>query len=137
MIPMSDIKVSGFGGSDGGNGREWIEPNFENFRTIAFDRDYMRKLIGTGDPIFDGSEFKGFDPKGTRRTWPTPHTALCLEVRVWLGFVPECYRAEVERGIVEIQPRFLNQKIEPGNRTVDRFVEELWRWIGFNVEPVR
>jgi hypothetical protein len=109
-------------------------PDFETYHTIAFDRDYMLKLIGTGTPIFDGAEFLRFE-RGVRPAggWPRVHDDCTLQLGVWFGFVPEVYRADVERGAAEVGERFKKEKID--DKLVPRFVDELRRWIGENVEP--
>lgn len=113
--------------------KPFTEPNFENYRTFVFDREFMCKTIGTGDPMFDGPEFVGFDTRGHSERWPKLHTMLRLECRVWLGFVPEVYREDCERGLAEVGKRFINTKITP--KTVPQFVDNMRRWIGENVEP--
>lgn len=114
----------------------YIEPSFENYRTIAFDRSYMLKTIGTGTPIFDGAEFLRFE-RGVRPAggWPRVHDDCTLQLGVWFAFVPEVYRAEVERGAMLVGEEFKNEKID--DTFVHRFVEKLRRWIGENVEPQR
>lgn len=117
--------------------KPFTEPNFENYRTVSLERDFMRKTIGTGTPLFRDGDFLGFDPTGSaggRPRRPGIHDACKLQLGVWLGFVPECYRAEVERGALLIgEQKYKNTPIRPNS--VHAFIEDLRFWIGSNVEP--
>src|SRR5689334_7665330 len=81
----------------------WTEPNFENYRTVVFDSDFMARTIGIGEPRFspDG-EILGFDSS----YWPGT-----IELRVWLSFVPDVYRDNVMRGAEHVfATEFHNEK---------------------------
>lgn len=72
----------------------------KKYGTIVFSKDFMKRHIGYGQPIFDAAdgktgEFKGFD----KALAPTN-----LSLEVWLGFVPEAYRdiaMELTREVAE------------------------------------
>jgi hypothetical protein len=107
----------------------------EEYGTQAFDRDFMRRTIGMGEPIFrDGVEFVGFN----QRANPTK-----LNLDVWFGFVPEAYRDDVEGVRGPLWERFGNMPINldpraiaaPGHVTIDIIVEFIQEWICTHIVP--
>jgi hypothetical protein len=112
-----------------GTGR-WTEPSFENFRTMVFHQSFMREHIRAGQHRID---YRKDDEGNIQSIIAWEESPGRIDVGLWLSFVPECYRADVWRGVESMFRRFDRQRLT--TTTVLAFVEALWQWIGENVEP--
>lgn len=121
--------------SMGGTGR-WYNPDFETYRTVAFDRDVMQRMIGFGTARADAEtgEFLGFGDLG-RNEVPIGDIVPrhCLNLGMWLLMVPEVYREELEGFEKDLWQQFGMQKIALD--AVYRVVDWLRHWIGSHIEP--
>lgn len=120
-----------------------FQVDFQTYRTVAFDEDFMCKVIGFGRPIFSAAgELRGWDvwcrdPRGYQ-TWPgDPRT---INFAVWCAFVPEVYQAQLvplpESLVAYLNERFQGQPIHHDrDRTVREIVCAVRRWIAYNIVP--
>lgn len=135
-MSLSDIVRVTIPTMGNGTGR-WYEPNFDTYRTVAFEREIMQKMIGFGTAYRDAftGAFLGFLSNPGRYDIPIEPIVPrhCLNLFLWLETVPEVYREEMQSLEGDLWREFGMTKI--ATDAVYRVVDWLRVWIGSHIEP--
>ena len=67
-------------------------------KTIAFEFETMKRLIGYGEPIVTDGIFIGFDKEANPSN---------LNMGIWLEFVPQAFKSIAQRAIQDLHAKFM------------------------------
>ena len=77
---------------------ERVTPNVFELKTIAFEFETMKRLIGYGEPIVTDGIFIGFDKEANPSN---------LSMGIWLEFVPQAFKSIAQRAIQDLHAKFM------------------------------